>query len=88
MHETRDLGIQWPQWHTLLFEGHVAVDMGVVYPQDVKKMLLKQARMICWRRWAAKHKCEELKKRSVAGAKPSHVVRKDQGNRGQTCIEM
>ena len=25
--ETRDLGIQWPQWHTLLFEGQVAVDM-------------------------------------------------------------
>ena len=46
MCETRDLGIMWPQWHTLLFEGQVAVDMSAVSPQDVKKMLLKQARMV------------------------------------------
>ena len=30
----------------LPFEGQVAVDMRVVCPQDVKKMLLKQARMV------------------------------------------
>ena len=35
--------------------------MKVVCPQDVKKMLLKQARMAYWKRWAAKHECEELK---------------------------
>ena len=35
--ETRDLGIKWPQWHTLLFEEQVAV-----CPQDGKKMLLKK----------------------------------------------
>ena len=46
MHKARDLGIQWPQWNTLVFEGQVAVDMGGVCPQDVKKMLLKQARMV------------------------------------------
>ena len=34
--ETRDLGIKWSQWHTLLFEEQVAVDMTVVCPQDVK----------------------------------------------------
>ena len=28
MRETRDLGITWAQWHTLLFEGQ-AVDMKV-----------------------------------------------------------
>ena len=33
---TRDLGIKWPQRHTLLFE-QVAVDMRVVCPQDVEK---------------------------------------------------
>ena len=27
-----------PHWHTLLFEGQVAVDMRVVCPQEVKKM--------------------------------------------------
>ena len=41
---TRDLGIKWPQWHTLLFEDQVAVGTRVVCPQDVKKKLLKQAR--------------------------------------------
>ena len=45
MRETRGLGTQWPQWHTLMFEGQVAVDMRVVCPPDVEKMLLKQARM-------------------------------------------
>ena len=61
MCETRDLGIKWPQWHTLVFEGHEAVDKRVVCPEDVEKMLLIPARMVCWRLWAAKHECEELK---------------------------
>ena len=42
MRGTRDLGIKWPRWHTLFFDGQVAVDMRVACPQDVKKMLLKQ----------------------------------------------
>ena len=61
MCESRDLGIKWAQWHTFLFEGRVAADMRVVCPQDGKKMHLKQDRMVCWKRWAAKHVCEELK---------------------------
>ena len=43
MCETLDLDVMWPQWHTLLVEGQVVVDMRVVGPQDVEKMLLKQA---------------------------------------------
>ena len=39
--ETRDFGIKWPQWHTLLFEGQVPVDIRVVCPQDAKTMLQK-----------------------------------------------
>ena len=38
MCETRDLGIKWPCWHTLLFEAQVVVDMRVVWPQDVKNV--------------------------------------------------
>ena len=45
------------------------MDMGVVCPQDVKKMLLKHARMIHWKRWAAKHVCEELKAAKKRGDK-------------------
>ena len=60
MCETRDLGIKWSQWDTLIFEEQMKVDMRVVCPQDVQMMLLKQARMIYWKRWAAKHECEEL----------------------------
>ena len=55
MCETRDLGIKWPQWHTLLFEGQVAVDVSVVCPQDVKNLFLKQASTVYWKVWAAKH---------------------------------
>ena len=43
--------------------------MRVVCPQDVKKMLLKQATMACWKKWAAKHKCGVVERRSVIGAK-------------------
>ena len=48
MRETRDLGIKWPR--TLTFEGQVQVDMRYVCPQDVKKMLMKQARSTYWRK--------------------------------------
>ena len=34
--ETRDLGIKWPQWRTLILEGQVQVDMTYVCPKDVK----------------------------------------------------
>ena len=44
MCETRNLGSKWPQWHTLMFEGQEKVDMRVVCPQEVKNMLLKQAK--------------------------------------------
>ena len=59
MCETRDLGIKWPHWYSLLFEGQVAVDMRVVCPQDVKHVP-KRGRMVYWKRWAALHESEEL----------------------------
>ena len=68
MCETWDLGIKWPLWLTLLLEGQVAVDMSVVCPQDVKKIMLKQARMVHWKRWAAKHEWQEFEGMSLAGA--------------------
>ena len=37
MCETRDLGIKWPQWRTLPFEGQVAVDVRVVCPQGCEE---------------------------------------------------
>ena len=52
-------GIKWLQWHTLMFEGDIRVDVRHVCPKDVKKMLLQRARTVYWKKWAAKH--EELK---------------------------
>ena len=46
---------------TLKFEGQGKVDMRLVCPQDVKNMLLKQARTTYWKKWAARHEYEELK---------------------------
>ena len=37
VYETRDLGIKWRQWHTLMFEEQVKVDLSVVCFQDVAK---------------------------------------------------
>ena len=42
---TRDLGIKWPQWHTLIVEGQTRVDMRYVCSRDVKKMLSRQAQV-------------------------------------------
>ena len=61
MCETRDLEIEWPHWHTLIFEGDRRIDVRYVCPKDVKKMLVQQARSVYWKKWAAKHACEELK---------------------------
>ena len=55
------MGIKWPQWHTFFFERQGRVDMRLVCPEDMKKMLRKQARPPCWKKWAAKHQYEELK---------------------------
>ena len=59
--ETRDLGIKWPHWYTLIFEGEIRVDTRHVCPKDVLKMLLQRARTVHWKKWAAKHEIEELK---------------------------
>ena len=61
MCETRDLGIKWPNWHTLIFGNDIKIDMRFVCPKDVKKMLVQTAHSVYWRKWAAKHEYEELK---------------------------
>ena len=61
MCETRDLGIQWPYWHTLVLSDEEKIDMRYVCPKDVKKMLVQRARSVYWKKWAAKHEYEELK---------------------------
>ena len=86
--ETRDLGIKWPQWHTLLVEGRVAADLRAVCPKDVKKMFVKRARMVCWKKWAATHEHEELKEGVVAGADPCYAAKKDKMRCGRTSTEM
>ena len=37
MCETRDLGIKWSHWHTLIFEGAVRIYMRYVCPKDVEE---------------------------------------------------
>ena len=44
MCETRDLGIKWPYWHTLVFRNETTIDMRYVCPKDVRKMLVQRAR--------------------------------------------
>ena len=65
MCETRDLGIKWPHWYTLIFKGDRNVDMRYVCPKDVKNMLLQQAR-------TAKHQQEEFEERVFGWSRPWH----------------
>ena len=39
------------------------VNMRVAFPPNAQNMLLEQARMVYWKRWAAKHECGVLKAR-------------------------
>ena len=63
MCQTRDLGIQWPHWHTLFFSDETRIDVRFFFPRDVKKMLVQRARSENWKKWAAEHEYEELKER-------------------------
>ena len=63
MCETRDLGIRWAQWHTLMFSDEIAIDMRLVCPKDVlKKCWYRGADQCTGRSGAAKHGYEELKR--------------------------
>ena len=71
MCESRDFGIQWPQQQNLLFEVQMAVDMRVVCPQDVMKMLLRAARMACWKNCADTSPNNEGKEKLCSERRPS-----------------
>ena len=62
MCETRDLGRKWPHRHTLIFSDETRNDMRFVCPRVAKKTLVQRARSVYWKKWAAKHEYEELKK--------------------------
>ena len=59
MCETRDLGIKWSHWHSLIFECNVRIDVRYVCPKDVKNVLVQQARSVYWKKWAAKRAAPE-----------------------------
>ena len=60
----------------LTFVGQVKVDMSYVCPNDVKKMLMKEAWSTCWKKWAAKHEYEELKEGFLARASSVSLLRR------------
>ena len=51
MCETRDLGIKWPCWHTLVISNEITIDNRHACPKDVKKMLVQRARSVHWKKW-------------------------------------
>ena len=61
MCKIRDLGIKWPQWHTLMFSQEINIDMRFACPRDGKQKLVQKARSVYWKNWAAKHDYEELR---------------------------
>ena len=77
MCETRDLGIKWSYWHTLVFSDETKIDLGFVCPRDVKKMLVQRARPVFWKKWAAKH--EELKEGAWVEPAPALLRKKAKG---------
>ena len=58
MCETRDMGIKWPHWHTLVFSDETRIDMRYVCPRDCQNMLKQRARSVYWR---SGYEFEELK---------------------------
>ena len=52
---------KWPYWHTLIFGNDIKIDMRLVCPKDVKKMLVQTIRSVYWKKRATKHEYDELK---------------------------
>ena len=50
MCETRDLGVRWPQWHTLMFSDEIKIDMRFVC---VKRCSKKSSSGISFEKGAA-----------------------------------
>ena len=73
MCETRDLGIKWPYWHTLVPSDETKIDMRHVCPRDVKKMLVQRARSVYWKKW------EELKEGAWIDPAPVLLRKKAKG---------
>ena len=51
---TRDLGIKWHCWHTLVFSDEAKNDMRNVCPRDVENMLVQRTRSAYWKKCAGK----------------------------------
>ena len=58
--KTGCFGIGFPNWHALLFEGGVIVDMKVVCPQCEKHLFRNQKTQAAGKTWTAEHECEDL----------------------------
>ena len=43
MCETRDLGMTWPYWQTLVFSNEITIEVRHACPKDVRKMLVQRA---------------------------------------------
>ena len=52
------------------------MDTSYICPNDVKKMLMKEAWSTCWKKWAAKHEYEELKEGFLARASSVSLLRR------------
>ena len=78
MCETRDLGIKWPHWRTLILEGEVRIFISYICPRDVKKMLVLQARLVYRKKWAAKHEHEEFEGGDLVGAHSCLAAQEDE----------
>ena len=85
MCETRDLGIKWPYWHTLIFGNDTKIYMRFVCPKDVKKMLVQTARSVYWKKkWAAKHEYEDVKQGTWLEPGPALLRKKVRENLNRT----
>ena len=69
MCETRDLGIKWPCWHTLVFRNEITIDMRYVCPKDDQ----------CVGEVGSKHEQAELKERAWIEPAPVLLRKKVKG---------
>ena len=86
MFETRDVGIKLPQWHTLIFEGQVRVDMRYVCPKDVKKTLWGTGEINLLEEVGSEARVRGSEGRHLARASPATAAKEDKGRSGLTGI--
>ena len=88
MLETRDLGIKWPQGHTVKFKGTSSGGHEGGLPAGCEDVVCETSQDGNWKKWAAKHDCEEKFAKTCGWSQSKQCYGGRLTNRGRASTDM